>query len=462
VFLTTQGDSLTTPGDGIVRFAPDPGTHTVVARKFGFFDATATVEVTAGGVTEVQLALLPKPTVIFGGTITDAVSGQPLESAEVNLLYTAVHGHTNAAGVYNLGAVPQDLYRVEVRAPGHVALSYERHIGPGFEGEDYQLPPAASWDALENASGWTVGATGDNAISGIWTRVEPLGTGLAFGPPGGAGKTGASPASIRGGRPGPGLYHEGHEEDSAVPGDVQPEFDRSPPPGTLCFVTGQGTNPSDIGQSDVDGGRTSLTTPAMDLAAMADPHLAYWRWFYGDGADSDWLATFISNNNGTTWVPVDTVRGIQNHWREKVVRVADFVTPTSQVRLRFVAADLGAGSIVEAGIDDLSIYEAQPVIGVPVPTAPSRLALRTPAPNPSSGRVALALELPAAGAADVEVIDVAGRAQRTLHRGDAPAGVLALEWDGLDGRGRPVPAGLYFVRARAAGAVALARLVRIP
>ena len=93
---------------------------------------------------------------------------------------------------------------------------------------------------------------------------------------------------------------------------------------------------------------------------------------------------------------------------------------------------------------------------------PARLALRAPAPNPSSGRVTLAVELPAASVTDVDVIDLAGRAQRTLHRGEAPAGVLALEWDGLDGRGRPVPAGLYFIRARAAGAVELARLVRIP
>jgi choice-of-anchor B domain-containing protein len=462
VFLTTQGDSLVTPADGIVRFAPGPGTHTVVARKFGYFDATATLEVTAGGVHDVQLALVPKPTVAFGGAITDAVSSLPLETAEVNLLYTALHGHSDASGFYSLGSVPQDLYRVEVRAPGHVALSYDRFIGPGLGGEDYQLPPATTWDALESANGWTTGAPGDNATSGLWVRVEPLGTGLAgLGMIAAGHKPRAGEAGLVIERPGPGLFHDGHEEESAIPGDVQPEFDRSPPPGSMCFITGQGTDPSSIGQQDVDGGRTSLTTAPFDLSAMNDPVLAYWRWFYGDGGENDWLATFISNN-GTTWVPVDTLRGVQNHWREKTVRVSDFVTPGPQVQLRFVAADLGAGSIVEAGIDDLSIYDDQPVTDVPAPNRPVRLALRAPAPNPSSGWVELAVELPAPGMADVEVLDLAGRALRALHRGDAPAGMLALAWDGLDGRGRPVPAGLYFVRVRAAGAVALARLVRVP
>jgi hypothetical protein len=36
--------------------------------------------------------------------------------------------------------------------------------------------------------------------------------------------------------------------------------------------------------------------------------------------------------------------------------VADIVTPTSQLRLRFVAADLGAGSIVEAAVDDVRMF----------------------------------------------------------------------------------------------------------
>ena len=48
VNLVSQGDSLRTPADGIVQFAPSPGLHTVRARRFGTFDAQATRTVSVG------------------------------------------------------------------------------------------------------------------------------------------------------------------------------------------------------------------------------------------------------------------------------------------------------------------------------------------------------------------------------------------------------------------------------
>ncbi len=44
-------------------------------------------------------------------------------------------------------------------------------------------------------------------------------------------------------------------------------------------------------------------------------------------------------------------------WYVRSHRIADFVALTSQFRIRFVASDLGSGSIVEAAIDDFQLME---------------------------------------------------------------------------------------------------------
>jgi len=58
-------------------------------------------------------------------------------------------------------------------------------------------------------------------------------------------------------------------------------------------------------------------------------------------------------------------------------------------------------------------------------------------------------------------VDVGGRRVRTLARGALAAGAHRLEWDGRDAAGRPVAAGVYFVRAEAGDARATRRFVRV-
>ena len=476
VHLTTQGDSLTTPADGIVQFAPGPGIHTVLAREFGYYDASATRTVSVGSRDTVTLQLMPRPTVLFSGIVRDQATTSPLDGAEVSLAYTHVHQHTGPSGLYSL-TVPDDIYRLEVRRAGYVPLVIERRIGPGFPGVDYSLTAAPVWDPLEVAGGWTVGAVGDNATSGLWTRVVPIGSGPRPPPPGAMsvahGRTvrpgpgiPATPAAMVGDRPRRGAtpMHESEEIPAAL--NMAPYFDHTPA-GTLCFVTGNSTDTTNVDAADVDGGKTSLTTPAFDLTGMSEPTIGYWRWFtsyhagYGGPDANDYLAVLISNDNGVNWTAVDTTRGLENHWTEEAILVADYVTPTAQVRLRFVAVDAGDGTTCEAGIDDLIAYDAATAVGVAPPAPARRLAFRAPWPNPAVGIVRFVLDVPATGEATVDVVDPAGRRIQTLHRGAAAAGPLALAWDGRDASGRESPAGLYFARATVGVERALTRFVRV-
>lgn len=176
-------------------------------------------------------------------------------------------------------------------------------------------------DSFETNTGWTAGVAGDTATTGVWTRVDPVGTG------------------------------------------AQPEDDHTGTPGTLCFVTGQGAVGGALGDNDVDGGTTTLRSPVYNLAANPQAVVGYWRWYSNSAGASPNADTFVVqvSNNGTSWVTAETVgptgSEVNGGWIYHEFRVADFVAPNATVRVQFIASDVGSGSIIEAAIDDFSISE---------------------------------------------------------------------------------------------------------
>jgi len=173
---------------------------------------------------------------------------------------------------------------------------------------------------FESNHGWVAGAAGDTATGGVWVRVDPIGT-------------------------------------TAAPAD-----DHTPGSGRACFVTGQGTIDGAVGDADVDGGATTLRSPAFNLLGMDETEIGYWRWFsnhIGAGAGQDVLTVSISNNGGSTWTVVESVgpMGPQRlgGWFHHQFRVADFVALTANVMVRFIASDFSTASTVEAAIDDLMV-----------------------------------------------------------------------------------------------------------
>jgi len=80
-------------------------------------------------------------------------------------------------------------------------------------------------------------------------------------------------------------------------------------------------------------------------------------------------------------------------------------------------------------------------------------------PNPFSDRTRLRFVLDEPGDVSVEVFDVRGRRVRTLIDEALPAGERNLAWDGRDDAARSAASGVYFVRLRAGGEEARARVV---
>jgi len=116
---------------------------------------------------------------------------------------------------------------------------------------------------------------------------------------------------------------------------------------------------------------------------------------------------------------------------------------------------------VQVGVDRLvRIRERDTRLGVPAPS-PVGLALETPAPNPFGGAARITYRVPVATAGALLVLDLQGRAVRTLDRGPLAPGSHHLIWDGSDDAGRPTPPGVYRLRLRTPAATIERTLIRI-
>jgi hypothetical protein len=88
----------------------------------------------------------------------------------------------------------------------------------------------------------------------------------------------------------------------------------------------------------------------------------------------------------------------------------------------------------------------------PLPAAAGLSMLRSINPNPARGGSIVHYELPRPGTVALAVYDPAGRLVRILEEASREAGSHRVTWDGHDGKGRPVAAGVYFVQLRTGSA----------
>ncbi len=182
-------------------------------------------------------------------------------------------------------------------------------------------------DNFELESSWTVGDSNDDATRGVWERVIPNAT-----------------------------YEYGVI--------VQPDFDHSED-GAYCFITENGTNQNNPGETDVDGGKTTLFSPIYDLSDYDSALVSYWKWYtnnLGNNPGTDLWRVDVSNDGGNTWSSLENTNVSNNSWVFKQFLISDYISLTNNIKFRFIAEDVfnngdvgSGGSLVEAGIDDFLI-----------------------------------------------------------------------------------------------------------
>ncbi len=225
-------------------------------------------------------------------------------------------GNFNAV-LPGFGCFDEVEYFVEVTTNGGVISSPALGAAAPFEATVFTSVTTLFSDDFESDLGWTVGDPSDTASTGVWERGDPVGTAAAP-----------------------------EDDNSAV--------------GVQCFVTEQGLPGGGLGTADVDGGATTLTSPLIDLSS-GDATISYARWYSNDTGGAPNADVFrVEVSNGGAWMNVETVGpagvGTSGGWITHEFLVSDIVPPTSMIQVRFIAEDAGTGSLVEAGVDDFSVF----------------------------------------------------------------------------------------------------------
>lgn len=198
---------------------------------------------------------------------------------------------------------------------------------PGGEGAPFQaavgtITPIASFN-FQTAPGWTVTGT---PVAGAWALGVPVGCNR---------------------------------------GDPPTDYDGS----GSCYLTQPSTVVSPpTCDSDVDGGTTRLISPVFNVSAMANPHVAYARWFSnstGSAPHEDSMHVEVSGDSGSSWQTLETVGPtsgnlhpeVNGGWMPRLFHIGELNLSGAHFRVRFVVSDQGAASTVEAAVDAFAIVD---------------------------------------------------------------------------------------------------------
>ena len=200
---------------------------------------------------------------------------------------------------------------------------------------DYLKEAVEDFDFNNFSGGWSFGVPGDDATTGMWAYEQPEG-----------------------------MFDNSYELAPTT------QFTSG---GFQCAVTEKNVdkNSGDVGLNDVDGGVTTLLSPALDLSGYYNPVITYRRWFSNASPSSanpgndPWYVEIT--DDGNIWVPVEFTYVGDNNWRRFVFNVEDYVSLSNNVQIKFIASDsthlgqnLDGGSLVEAAVDDIEIWSQVP------------------------------------------------------------------------------------------------------
>ena len=241
-------------------------------------------------------------------------------------------------GVTPISGTGQLVYRVNGGALQTVAMT---QVAPNSY--DATLPAGECFDVVEYfvRSDSTGGIYQDPGVGSFRTAVvfESANVALADDFQTNLGWTVATTATDGG-------WNRGVPQDNGR-GNPPSHFDGS----GICYLT---DNDLTTTNSDVDSGTTTLTSPVLDMSQGGTISWAYWLNDVSTGqlTPEDTLdVEYATNAAGSNWQPLRSYGTASAAWRQDEVTVGSDLPASATLRIRFIAQDLGAQNVVEAGID---------------------------------------------------------------------------------------------------------------
>lgn len=342
------------------------GNYNVVYSKYGYKSDTINVTLTSGNTTIQDAQLIPLGFELQG-QVLETVTLTPIANAQVKIENTqfSTTVTTDASGNFTVNSLLEDFYDVTISQWGH--QQYCQNVNLLQSGNPYQfLLDKGYYDDFAQDLNWIV--TG-NASTGMWERGVPNGT-----------YNGSTPSN-------PG---------NDVSTDCRDE----------AYVTGNGGG--GVGDDDIDGGNTILTSPVFDATIYGLPYVQYYRWFYnggGSGAPDDQMTIKLSN--GSTTVTLETITSNtanNSSWVSKSFKVSDYLTPTNNMTLIVETGDLGGGHLVEGGLDKFELIDG--AVGINDLINNKDLNIY---PNPFKNELFVAVNNDELKNVELKVVDITGK-----------------------------------------------------